>query len=230
MHPEELGDIPRSYIGKGAEAAESGRGFTQRLSMGRLSHHPVGMYRPDDGADLHRLEGLPSVTPCLSSRSSMGSHAELEAMAKRILDDNRYMTIATADETGRPWATPVYFTPDEYKRLYWVSSPDARHSRNLQRRPEVGIVVFDSQVRIGAAEAVYISAHAREVADPTAEICSVAFRRRFEALKAFLPEELRHPARLRLFEATATEHYVLIRGSDPVWGKGVDARVEVSLA
>ena len=160
----------------------------------------------------------------------MGSQAELESMARRVLDDNRYMTIATADEDGSPWVTPVYFAPDAYKRFYWVSEPDARHSRNLERRPEVGIVVFDSQVPIGAAEAVYISARARSVGDPTPELCEVAFRPRFEGVKAFSPDELRHPGRLRLYEATAKAHYVLVRGNDPVWGRGVDARLEVSIA
>jgi hypothetical protein len=159
----------------------------------------------------------------------VGAQPELETMARRVLDGNRYMTIATADEDGSPWATPVYFNPDGYRRFYWVSSPEARHSRNLERRREVALVVFNSQVPIGAAEAVYVAAHARSVPDPTPELCSIAFRPRFEGVKFFSPEELRPPASLRLYEATATTHYVLVRGNDPVWGRGIDARVEVSI-
>jgi hypothetical protein len=159
----------------------------------------------------------------------MGSEPELEAMAKRIIDGNRYMTIATADVDGRPWVTPVYFNPDGYQDLYWISSPDAQHSRNVAVRSEVSIVMFDSQVRIGAAEAVYMWAHAEEVAEPTPEDCAVAFRARFEGVRALAPDELRPPAKLRLYRATAARHWVLIRGNDPVWGRGIDARVAVTL-
>lgn len=160
----------------------------------------------------------------------MGSEPELEAMARRVIDGNRYMTIATADDKGRPWVTPVYFNPDGYRDLYWISSPDAQHSRNLALRPEVSIVVFDSQVAIGGAEAVYIRAHAQEVTEPTPEDCAVAFRPRFEGVRAFAPDELRAPEQLRLYRATAAQHWVLIRGNDPVWGRGIDSRIAVTLA
>jgi Pyridoxamine 5'-phosphate oxidase len=32
---------------------------------------------------------------------------ELAAVAREIIDANRYMTLATADGDGRPWAAPV---------------------------------------------------------------------------------------------------------------------------
>jgi nitroimidazol reductase NimA-like FMN-containing flavoprotein (pyridoxamine 5'-phosphate oxidase superfamily) len=150
-------------------------------------------------------------------------------MAKRVIDANRYMTLATVDDDGRPWATPVYFTPDRYRELYWISSPDAQHSRNLATRPDVGIVVFDSQVPIGGAEAVFMRGEAGEVPEPTEEECAIAFRPRFEGLASFAPQELMAPAKFRLYRATVTEHWVLIRGSDPVWGRGTDSRLPVSL-
>ena len=45
------------------------------------------------------------------------------AIAREVLDGNLYMTLATADAAGRPWATPVFFTADGPTRFYWVSSP-----------------------------------------------------------------------------------------------------------
>ena len=86
------------------------------------------------------------------------SQADLEVMAMRILDSNRYMTIATVGEDGHPWATPVYFTPDRYRHMFWISEPEAQHSLNIATRPEVSIVVFDSSVPVGGAEAVYMRA------------------------------------------------------------------------
>ncbi len=150
-------------------------------------------------------------------------------MARRIIDGNRYMTIATTAPDGRPWATPVYFSPDAYRKLYWISSPEAQHSVHIAHRPDVFVVVFDSQVPIGGAEAVYMRARAQEVHEPTDEQCAVAFRPRFEGVKAFQPAELRPPSKFRLYCATATQHWVLIRANDPAWGRGIDARIAVSL-
>ena len=32
------------------------------------------------------------------------------AIARAIIDDGDYMTLATADESGRPWASPVWYS------------------------------------------------------------------------------------------------------------------------
>ncbi|HYI45107.1 MAG TPA: pyridoxamine 5'-phosphate oxidase family protein [Actinomycetota bacterium] len=159
----------------------------------------------------------------------MKSDLALVAMAKRVIDGNRYMVIATAGDAGEPWVTPVYFNPDGYKVLYWISSPEALHSRNLALRPDASIVVFDSQVPIGGAEAVYMRAYAEEISEPSQEECAHAFRPRFEGVEALAPADLRPPALFRLFRATVSEHWVLIRGSDPDRGSGVDARMSVDL-
>ena len=157
------------------------------------------------------------------------SQADLETMAKRILDSNRYMTIGTVGGDGHPWVTPVYFTPDRYRQMFWISDPEARHSLNIAAHPEVSIVVFDSSVPVGGAEAVYMRAEAEQVSEPTSDDCAAAFRQRFETIMVLTPEELQPPARLRLYRARVTRHWVLIRGSDPVWGRGIDSRLEVSL-
>ena len=60
---------------------------------------------------------------------------DLRALLTTIVDANRYMTLATADETERPWASPVWFATADYRELFWVSKPEARHSRNLAVRP-----------------------------------------------------------------------------------------------
>ena len=66
--------------------------------------------------------------------------------ARAIIDANRFMTLATADAAGVPWASPVWFAPDGERDFLWVSDPDAQHSRNLAVRPELAIVIFDSRV------------------------------------------------------------------------------------
>jgi len=133
------------------------------------------------------------------------------AVLQGIVDANLYMTLATADGDGRPWASPVWFAHEDYTRFLWVSKPEARHSRNLAARPEAGIVIFDSTVPEGAAQAVYLDADARQLdEDESAREISV-FSSRSHSLgwPEWTVEDVLAPARLRLYRATAGARFVL---------------------
>lgn len=136
---------------------------------------------------------------------------DLDAVARGIIDDNRYMALGTADETGRPWVTPVYFAPDGYRALYWLSSPERRHSRNVAVRPEVSIVVFNSQVPIGEGQAVYMAATAAELDGDELERGIEIFSRvsQSHGARAWTLQDARPPAALRLYRAAVSEHWVL---------------------
>ncbi|TDV57360.1 pyridoxamine 5'-phosphate oxidase family protein [Actinophytocola oryzae] len=153
----------------------------------------------------------------------MGEHP-LEARADAVIQANKYLTLSTVDEQGRPWATPVYFTPDGHTHLYWVSSPDSLHSRNITANPDISVAIFDSTVAIGQAQGVYLTAHAHLV--PEAELADRArlFSSRYAELRHLPAEELRAPADLRLYRATVTRAWVLIRAGDPDYGTGIDTR------
>jgi nitroimidazol reductase NimA-like FMN-containing flavoprotein (pyridoxamine 5'-phosphate oxidase superfamily) len=146
---------------------------------------------------------------------------ELRTIARSIIDSNRYMTLATADETGLPWVSPVWYAPAQYREFFWVSSPQARHSRNLATRPDLAIVIFDSH-QPGGWHAVYMSAVAEELVGVDVDEGIEIFSRRSEAqeMRAWTPEDVRPPARHRLYRATAFQLFVL----DPQ-----DTRLPVSL-
>ena len=135
-----------------------------------------------------------------------------EAMARAIVDGNRYMTLGTADADGLPWASPVWYAPASYREFFWVSKPGSRHSMNIAVRPEVGIVVFDSTVPIGTGKAVYMAARAEEVtaANEIERGMSVFSRRSLEhGGRDWTPDDIGSTARLRLYRATASEQFVL---------------------
>ena len=136
-----------------------------------------------------------------------------------------YMVLGTADDSGQPWASPVYFASEDYIHFYWVSSPEVRHSRNIVMRPQISIVVFDSRAPIGTGQGVYMSAVAEELAGTDLE----------RGIEIFSRTSLRHggrewrindvqaPALYRLYRATAQEHWVLDPAGHP------DHRIVVSL-
>lgn len=141
--------------------------------------------------------------------------ADEAAAARALIDSNSYLTLGTADESGRPWVSPVWFAHSGYSEFFWVSSPEARHSRNLAARPDVSIVIFDSQVSPGDAEAVYVSAKAEELSGDELESGIEVFSRKSESdgLPAYSREDVQGPAKLRLYRAVATEHFALGEGS-----------------
>jgi pyridoxine/pyridoxamine 5'-phosphate oxidase len=132
--------------------------------------------------------------------------------ARAVADANRYMTLSTADADGVPWASQVWFAAaDDVSELVWVSEPGARHSRNIAARPQVSLVIFDSQAEVGAAQALYASALAEELAgDALARgIALFATRSEEQGLPAWSPADVRAPARHRLYRATLRECFVL---------------------
>jgi pyridoxine/pyridoxamine 5'-phosphate oxidase len=146
------------------------------------------------------------------------SAEDAAASARAVIDSNSYMTLGTADESGRPWVSPVWFAHSGYREFFWVSSPDARHSINLAARPEVGIVIFDSQVPPAEAEAVYVSAKAEELSGDEVEPGIEVFSQKSESdgLPAYSRVDIEEPAKLRLYRAVATEHFALGAGSQRV--------------
>jgi nitroimidazol reductase NimA-like FMN-containing flavoprotein (pyridoxamine 5'-phosphate oxidase superfamily) len=133
------------------------------------------------------------------------------AAARAVIDANRYMTLGTADESGHPWVTPVWFAPADYREFFWVSSPATRHSRNLAARSQVSIVVFDSQVPVGSAAAVYMTAVAQELTGAALERGLEVFARESAAqgLSVWTMANVTAPARHRLYRAAVTEQWVL---------------------
>ena len=144
------------------------------------------------------------------------------AHARALIDANLYMVLGTADEDGLPWAAPVYYAPSEYREFFWVSKPEARHSRNIAARSEVSIVIFDSSVPIGTGQGVYMTAHAVELEGDERDAGLEVYSRRAVAHggRAFTPDDVEEPAGLRFYRAAAVEQFVLDEG---------DRRVPVSL-
>jgi nitroimidazol reductase NimA-like FMN-containing flavoprotein (pyridoxamine 5'-phosphate oxidase superfamily) len=151
----------------------------------------------------------------------------LEERAAAVIEANKYMTLGTIGGDGRPWVSPVYFTPDGHDDFYWASSPEAAHSLNIARDPNVSIVIFDSSVAIGHASAVYVNAQAELVPDDELESRATHYAARYPELRAYGVDELREPADLRLYRARAVAHWLLIRGRDPEYGTGIDSRLPV---
>ena len=131
--------------------------------------------------------------------------------AREILRSNLYLTLATADEDGRPWASPVYYASEDHADFWWVSDPEARHSRNLAVRPLASAVVFDSRAEIGTGQAVYMALVTEQVSGAELERGIAIFSRTSVSHGGheWSVGDVTGPARLRLYRATATDWWEL---------------------
>jgi hypothetical protein len=148
----------------------------------------------------------------------MNDQQDLGDIARSIIDTNLYMVLGTADETGRPWVSPVYYASSGYREFYWVSSPEATHSRNLATRPELRIVIFDSRAPIDTGQGVYMSAVAEEMRgdDLDRGIAIFSLRSESHGGRPWTLDDVRPPSPYRLYRAAASEHSVLAPDSHPV--------------
>jgi pyridoxine/pyridoxamine 5'-phosphate oxidase len=132
----------------------------------------------------------------------------LAAIARAIVDEADNITLATADESGRPWASPVWFAPVGYDEFLWLSRPEARHSRNLTVRRELAIVVFDSSAPIETGQGTYVEGVGELVPEDELARCVDVFSERSQSRggSPLTIAEVRAPAPHRLYRALATAH------------------------
>lgn len=132
------------------------------------------------------------------------------AKAPEVVASNKYMVLSTADASGAPWVSPVYFAHDGLERFWWVSRPTTDHSRNLAERSEVAIVIFDSTVDIGDGVAVYARGTAARVdeADVEAEIAIFSARSVTHGAGEWTTASVREPKEIRLYRATVDSAWI----------------------
>jgi general stress protein 26 len=143
-------------------------------------------------------------------------------IARAIVDEISYMTLATVDEDGLPWASPVWFAHADYAEFFWISRPDSRHSQNIAVSPQIAIVIFDSRVPIDTGRGVYMEAHAEQVTeDAEIEQVMAIFSETSLAQggSGWTADEVRSPAELRAYRAVVIRAFLGIN----------DRRTEVSL-
>ena len=147
----------------------------------------------------------------------MNQQPDFGALARTIIDSNMYMVLGTADESGQPWVSPVYYASAGYREFFWVSSPEARHSLNIARRPQVSIVIFNSQTPIGTGQGVYMSAVSEKLTGPDLDRAIEIYSRTSlgHGGHEWKPEDVQVPALYRLYRAAVSEHWILDPAGHP---------------
>ncbi len=75
--------------------------------------------------------------------------------ARAVLSENILGTLATINEDGSPWATPLHIFFDN-EALYWFSNADKQHSMNISRDARASVSVFSPDESKGP-KGVYVN-------------------------------------------------------------------------
>ena len=154
---------------------------------------------------------------------------DLNKLAKEIIEQNQYMTLATSDAKGNPWASPVAYAYDDIWNFYFVSIPNSKHCSNANSNKRVAVAIFDSQQGIGKGVGLQIEGIIEEVGTKDIpKAAGVLFKRKYPygkmqhafsvALKNFLKKKL-----YRFYRITPTRVWMNNPNSD------TDVRIEIKL-
>ncbi len=115
------------------------------------------------------------------------ANADLTSRVQDFLAQHNTMTLATVGQDGEPRAAAVFYAADKGLNLYFLSSPNSRHSQNLARTPRVAATVHADGQAWQAICGLQIEGTARQV-DGVRELAHAArvYAGRFEFLKGLL--------------------------------------------
>jgi nitroimidazol reductase NimA-like FMN-containing flavoprotein (pyridoxamine 5'-phosphate oxidase superfamily) len=157
---------------------------------------------------------------------------DLIGHAQALVDANRYLTLGTTSADGRPWTSPVCFAAAGVRKFYWISVPDAQHSRNLSDRPHVSLVIFDSTVAPYHGRAMYATGYARELSGDEMDAGLAVYPGpNRPGVSPLTRDDVTGSSAYRLYQATATDLWVLCprepRQPCPLHGIARDHRARI---
>lgn len=90
----------------------------------------------------------------------------VEQLIKEYLPRVEVMQLATA-HNGQPWACTVHFVSDDHLNLYWLSTPERRHSREISQNPHIAAAMAVQSERHVPAIGVQVEGDAAVIEDAT---------------------------------------------------------------
>jgi uncharacterized protein len=110
----------------------------------------------------------------------MADREDMLHRARHLLESETTLALATVGEDAAPAVAALYYWSDEGLRLYWLSSPESRHSRNLVHVPRVAVSVHAAASRWEEIRGVQMEGLAEVLADGSEQSAVIpAYRAKF---------------------------------------------------
>ena len=98
----------------------------------------------------------------------------------KILNENLIGSLATVNEDGSPWITPLHLVADE-NGIYWFSGETAQHSTNIARDSRVSVALPGLDTSNGL-EGVYLNGSAQLLGEDDRQKAANLFKDRLGSL------------------------------------------------
>jgi uncharacterized protein YhbP (UPF0306 family) len=116
----------------------------------------------------------------IERRSRRFSSAQLERLARRLMNAAPLCALATVSANGRPHINHMYFAWSGPFEVVWISDPDSRHSRNLLAKSAAAVTIYDSHQTWGRPDrGLQLFGTAGAVSGRAAERAARAYSARF---------------------------------------------------
>jgi uncharacterized protein YhbP (UPF0306 family) len=100
--------------------------------------------------------------------------------AQAIFDSNVLAVLATTNQDGSPWATPVHVATDGVY-VYWFSHDTTVHSQNIERDARISLSLFSTDESKGP-KGVYINGTAERIDGELVDVAREVFTKRIGVL------------------------------------------------
>ena len=129
----------------------------------------------------------------------------LDALARALLRAAPLCAISTVSPGGRAHVNTAYFAWSDRFEIVWLSSPAARHSRNIEVSGTAAIAVFDSRQTWGDLDrGIQLFGAARRLRGRPADEARVLYAMRFREARDLDNEAYRYytlrTRRMKLFD------------------------------
>ena len=84
-------------------------------------------------------------------------------MTKDLIKENKFLSLATIDNDGNLWTTPLSYSYDNEYNFYFTSELDSQHIINIIDNPNVSFTIFDSTKRVSDVDGLQVRGIVGEV-------------------------------------------------------------------
>jgi general stress protein 26 len=90
---------------------------------------------------------------------------DLSRRAKAIIQEIRYLTIASVTPEGKPWNSPVFGGFDQDYNFYFGTHKNSQKAKNVAANNNVFVAIYNSTLPPGTGKGVYIQGVATLLTD-----------------------------------------------------------------
>jgi len=81
------------------------------------------------------------------------NQTKLNQIAKDIIKNNIYLSMATSDGKN-PWICTLFYAVDKDYTFYYISQMDSLHIKHLLKNPTVAFAIYDSTQKEGTGNGI----------------------------------------------------------------------------